>query len=326
VHRANLPPAVLLLRQARALLAGATILWGLSFPLTRGLELAQRAYAPTVSDSALACADMAVRFGLAALCFLPFHWRQLGRITFLEWSQAIGLALLAGMGLYLQTLGLAWTDASVSAFLTQMYTLLVPLIVAVRDRRFPTPRVILACFFVLLGAALLSPGFFAHWRFSAGELVIVVSTFFLAGQIVWVERPAYAENRAGLVTFLMFGLLALEFLFAYGLTESGIHGAHQLFGASVLWGLMLALVFFCTVFNFYIMNSWQRCVSATEAGLIYCLEPVIASVLCAFLPGWISGFAGIPYPNEALPWTLFVGGVLIIFATIIVATEPRGKN
>src|SRR5580658_7435928 len=141
VHRADLPPAVLLLRQARALLVGATVLWGLSFPLTRGLELAQRAYAPDVSDSALACADMAVRFGLAALCFLPFQWRHLGRIAFLEWSQAVGLALLAGVGLYLQTLGLAWVDASVSAFLTQMYTLLVPLIVAVRDRRFPTLRV-----------------------------------------------------------------------------------------------------------------------------------------------------------------------------------------
>ena len=36
------------------------------------------------------------------------------------------------------------------------------------------------------------------------------------------------------------------------------------------------------------MNKWQRWISATEAGLIYCLEPVIATILSSFLPGWIS--------------------------------------
>jgi drug/metabolite transporter (DMT)-like permease len=322
----NPPPVVPLVRRARALLVGATVLWGLSFPLTRGLELAQWAHAPAVSDSALACADMAVRFGLAALCFLPFHLRRLGGITLREWSQAGGLALFAGFGLYLQTLGLEWTDASVSAFLTQLYTLLVPLIVALRDRRFPSPRVIVACFLVLLGAALLSPGFITHFLLGPGEITILLSTFFLASQIVWVERPIYAENRAGLVTFLMFALLALGFLIAYGFTGGGIAGARQLFGTPALWQLTLALVLLCSVFNFFIMNTWQRCVSATEAGLIYCIEPVIASVLCSFLPGWISRLASIDYPDETLPWTLFVGGVLIIFATILVATEHREKR
>jgi len=326
VHRNNPPPVVPLVRQARVLLVGATILWGLSFPLMRGLELAQRAGAPAVSDSTLACADMAARFGLAALCLLPFYIRQLGCITFREWSQALGLAFLAGPGLYLQTLGLAWTDASVSAFLTQMYTLLVPLVVALRDRRFPSPRVIFACFLVLIGVSLLSPGFFSHFLLGPGELVILLSTLFFAFQIVWVERPLYAENRTGLVTLLMFALIAAQFLVVYGFTGGGTHAVRQLFGAPALWQLTLALVFLCTVFNFFIMNTWQRCVSATEAGLIYCIEPVIASVLCAFLPGWISRLAAIDYPNETLPWTLFVGGVLIIFATVLVATEPRGEN
>ncbi|MCE0499026.1 MAG: DMT family transporter [Methylacidiphilales bacterium] len=326
MRRNNPPPVVPLVRRARFLLIGATVLWGLSFPLMRGLELAQRANAPAVSDSTLACADMAVRFGLAALCFLPFLIRQLGGITFREWSQALGLAFLAGPGLYLQTLGLAWTDASVSAFLTQMYTLLVPLVVALRDRRFPSPRVIFACFLVLVGISFLSPGFFTHFLLGPGEIVILLSTLFFACQIVWVERPLYAENRTGLVTFLMFTLIAAQFLLVYGFTGGGIHAASELFGAPALWQLTLALVFLCTVFNFFIMNTWQRCVSATEAGLIYCIEPVIASVLCGFLPGWISRLAAIGYADETLHWTLFVGGVLIIIATVLVATEPRGKS
>ncbi len=310
-------------RQARVLLLGTTLLWGLSFPLIRGLELVQKAVLPSISDEALACADMSIRFGLAALVLLPVYARHLHRITLREWSQALGLACFAGAGLYLQTLGLAWTDASVSAFLTQLYTLIVPLVVALRDRRAPTGRVIVACGLVLVGAALLSPNLLTHLRLGAGEVIIVISAFFFACQIVWVERPVYADNRFGLVTLLMFGLLALMFAVAYMGTGNAPAQVGALLGTRFIWELTVALVLLCTVFNFFIMNAWQRYVSATEAGLIYCLEPVVATVLSSFLPGLISAHAGISYFNETLKWTLFVGGFLIVVATLLVATEKR---
>jgi drug/metabolite transporter (DMT)-like permease len=289
----------------------------------RGLELAQQAHAPHVSDRALACADMAVRFGIAALFFLPFYAHRLGTVTAREWSQGLGLGLFAGLGLYLQTLGLAWTDASISAFLTQFYTLLVPLIVAFRDRRRPGARVIIACALVLAGVSLLSPGLLTHFTLGPGEIIILISTAFFAGQILWVERPVYAQNRPALVTMIMFSLLALMFLAGYPLLGGTASGGAQLFNQVPLLVLMLALVVFCTVLNFFIMNAWQRHVSATEAGLIYCLEPVIATALAAFLPGWISQLAGIAYPNETLRWGLFVSGALILAATILVATQRR---
>jgi drug/metabolite transporter (DMT)-like permease len=324
VEKKELSPGVLLIRQARVLLMGATVLWGLSFPLLRGLELAQREHAPRVPDSALAGADTAMRFGLAALFLLPFYGRGLFQVTLREWSQAIGLSFLAGFGLYLQTVGLAWTDASISAFLTQLYTLIVPLIVALRDRRWPSLRVVTACGMVLIGVAMLSPGLLTHLTLGPGEIVIILSTGFLASQIVWVERPVYSENRPGLVTLIMFILLTVMFVFVYFVTGGTSRYARQLFDTPALWKLMLALVLFCTVINFFIMNRWQRCVSATEAGLIYCIEPVIATALSSFLPGWISQLAGIAYPNETLTWTLFAGGALIIIATVLVASERRG--
>lgn len=316
-----LPPPPI--RRARILLIGATALWGLSFPLLRGLELAQRAQAPDVPYSAFAAADMAVRFLCAALVLLPFYGRELRSVSRQEWSQAGGLAFFGGVGLYLQTLGLAQTNASVSAFLTQLYTLIVPLIVACRDRRWPTLRVIGACLLVLLGVALLSPGLLAHLKPAFGEGVIILSTAFLAGQIVWVERPCYAANRAGPMTLIMFIMMGLFFAGAFPLLGGTPVQAHELFATPGLIELMAATVLFCTAINFYIMNRWQRWVSATEAGLIYCLEPVIATALCAFLPGLISRLAKVAYANEPLGWNLFVGGALIIGATILVATERR---
>ncbi len=323
MEKGTTAPEAHAIRRARALLIGATLLWGMSFPLLRGLQLTQEVHAPHVPDRALACADMAVRFSVAALVLLTIYGRDLRNVTPREWSQGLGLGLLAGAGLYLQTLGLAWTDASISAFLTQLYTLLVPLIVALRDRRWPGWRVALACGMVLGGVALLSPGLLTHFILGPGEIVTVISTGFFAVQIVWVERPIYEQNRSGVVTLIMFALVAAMSLVAYPMLGGTVPFAGQLFAPSSVWILMAAVVLFCTVINFFIMNTWQRLVSATEAGLIYCIEPVIASVLSSFCPGWISRFTGISYPNETPGWGLLLGGLLIVSATVLVATQRR---
>ena len=308
---------------ARSLLIGGTVFWGLSFPLVRALELVQEKNAPHVSDFALASGDMVMRFGLAAVLLFFLYGYELRRVTRSEWSQAIGLGLLASGGLYLQNLGLAWTDASISAFLTQLYTLIVPLIVAVRDRRSPTLRIIFACGMVLVGAALLSPGLMTHFVIGPGEVVTMFGTFFFAAQIVWVERPRYARNRSGVVTLIMFALISTVSALIYPLAGGTFRNGVDLFSTGAVWGLTFALVLFCTVVSFYVMNTWQRFISATEAGLIYCVEPIIATVLCGFLPKWISGWAGIDYPNESWRWGLLAGGALIVGAAVLAATQPR---
>jgi drug/metabolite transporter (DMT)-like permease len=305
------------------MLLGATALWGLSFPLLRGLELAQGELARGIPSAALAAGDMAIRFLFAAIILLPFCARELLTITRLEWGQAGGLAFFAGAGLYLQTLGLLWTDASIAAFLTQMYTLTVPLFVAFRDRRWPRPRTVAACLLVLLGTALLSPGFLTHFSLAFGEIVILLSTLFFSGQIIWVERPRYAANRVGVVTLVMFGLMGLFFAVVFPLLGGAPAGAGRLVPSPGVFVLFTATVLFCTVINYFIMNQWQRWVSATEAGLIYCLEPVIATFLAAFLPGRISELTGVKYDNEPLGWNLLAGGALIVGATVLVATQRR---
>jgi drug/metabolite transporter (DMT)-like permease len=323
MHQKYSPSPGVMMERARMLLIFATLFWGSTFPLVRALELAQQAHVPGISAPALVSINVAMRFGLAALVLLPFCARHLGNITRREWIQAVGLAVLAGIGLYLQTLGLAWADASVVGFLTQLYTLFVPLIVAWRDCRLPSRRVIVACALVLAGAALLSPGFLQHFQLGPGEIVTILSSVFFAGQIVWVERPLFAENRAVLVTMLMFAMIGVVFGLGYALQGGTPDVTQQLFAPAAVWQMFLVLLFPCTIFTFLIMNAWQRWVSATEAGLIYCIEPVIAAILSAFLPGWISRYAGIDYANEPLRWTLLIGGALIVSATVLVATEKR---
>jgi len=62
---------------------------------------------------------------------------------------------------------------------------------------------------------------------------------------------------------------------------------------------------------------------ATEAGLIYCAEPVFASVFALFLPAWLAALSGGFYPNETATARLLIGGGLITAANICLQLRPR---
>jgi hypothetical protein len=70
------------------------------------------------------------------------------------------------------------------------------------------------------------------------------------------------------------------------------------------------------------MNTWQPKITATEAGLIYCVEPVFGSAMSLFLPSLVSVWAGINYANETATLSLLVGGALITTANVLVQLNP----
>jgi hypothetical protein len=77
------------------------------------------------------------------------------------------------------------------------------------------------------------------------------------------------------------------------------------------------------------MNRWQKFVTATEAGLIYCVEPFIASVLSLFLPAIFSVWASVHYANEQFTARLLIGGGFITAANLLVQSkwlEKKGKT
>jgi len=91
-------------------------------------------------------------------------------------------------------------------------------------------------------------------------------------------------------------------------------------------GILGLLVFVSTLGGYLLMNYWQRHVTATEAGLIYCCEPIFASTLALFLPGWLSLAAGIAYPNETVGANLLLGGGLITAANVILQLPGLAAN
>jgi drug/metabolite transporter (DMT)-like permease len=150
-----------------------------------------------------------------------------------------------------------------------------------------------------------------------GEAETLIAAIFFAVQILTLEAPRFAANRGRPVTLVMCAGIAVLFSPLALLAAGGRAGALVDAGRSwTVLAMVAVLAVFCTVGAFVLMNSWQRRVSATEAGLIYTSEPVFAAAYALFLPGLLSRFAGVAYPDESLTVPLVTGGGLIVVANI----------
>ncbi len=320
----HLRPTHPLRGRATVWLIGATVFWGLSFPLAKALAIAQRAYLPGADSWFLAAVPLVVRFGLAALVLVVTSARTLRHLTRGEVWQGLGLGVFSGGGMLLQLDGLSYTAASTSAFLTSCYCVTIPVIVAVQRRRWPPTLVVVSCGLVLVGMAILAGVDWRTLRLGRGEAETVLCSFFFAAQIFWLERPRFANNRTIHATIIMFATLALvatPVMFARCQTPGEILVAATASGSIIL--LLAALTALCTLLTFTVMNHWQKYLEATEAGLIYCVEPVATSLFALFLPAWLGAFAGVSYPNESPTWRLLLGGVLVTAANMCIQLKPK---
>ena len=303
----------------------ANLFWGLSFPLIKAVMLAQHAALPSSGQWFITACTIAPRFLLASAVLLVVLRKQLGTFTRLEVKQGVLIGLTAGGGMLFQNDGLQFTSASVSAFLTQFYAIMIPIYVAARLRRWPTGVVLASSALVLAGVAVLGRFDFRAMHLGRGEIETLVSSGFFMMQILLLERKEFAANRALPLTLVMFVTEALLF------TGMMVGTAGRASDLLVPWtsGTWLActalLTVFCTLGSFIIMNRWQPVITATEAGLIYCIEPVFASIMALFLPALFSGWSGLDYPNELLTWHLLLGGGLITLANVLIQLKPPAK-
>jgi drug/metabolite transporter (DMT)-like permease len=305
-------------RQATSKLTFACAKWGLSFPVGKALLMVQENNAPGLDSAFHTCVSMVLRFGLAAVVMLLILLGQRRHltITLLEWYQGLGVAFFAGFGMLFQLDGLAHTAASTSAFLTQGSVIFIPLATALIHQRWPTRRILLCILLAIAGVAVLADFDWKSFHLGRGELETLVSAAFFSGHIMWLERPMFRANDSLPISLVMFtGITFLCFPMIF-LHSAPVGAALQSVSTPSAWLLIGMLVGPCSLLAFLTMNRWQRHVSATKAALIYCLEPVFASIMALFLPLWLSQMVGLRYANEQLTVQLMIGGGFILLANI----------
>lgn len=300
--------------------------WAFSFPGMKALTTLGQQNVPASSSFFLAALCIGVRFLVSAIALTPIVRSGGSWPSRLEVQQGMGIGFFAGLGLVLQMDGANYTQASTAAFLTQGYCLWIPLIVAVRSRRWPVPIVWAGCLLVSTGTAMLA-GVFSDFRehgfrLGRGEAENLLGSVSFAGQILWLERPEFRGTHVLKFTWVMFLTMALICMPVAVVAAPSLSALWMAYGSPSTLGILTFLIIICTIANFLLMNRWQPRLSATEAGLIYCTEPVFTSVVALFLPGWMSRTFGLNYANEVVTWNLIWGGGLILVANVALQVFP----
>ena len=303
--------------KAIEILTACTALWALSFPVMKALGMAQQNLLPVEGTWFFTSLGVMYRFGLSALVMAVIYRQELKAITRRELEQGILLASFGVGGISFQMDGLAYTAASTSAFLTQGYCVFIPIWVAMVYRRRPSLKIFLSVVLVVVGVAVLARINVRDFKMGRGELETLLASLLFTGQILTLENTRYTTNRPGVFSTVMFFGMALLCLPVVLFTMPSASACWQAYASAPACSFLVILVVFCTLMAYNMMNQWQRHVTATEAGLIYCIEPVLASVVSLFLPALFSRWAHIDYANELMTVRLLFGGGLILGANLL---------
>jgi drug/metabolite transporter (DMT)-like permease len=304
--------------------------WGLSFPLIKSLIFLNDKLSPGSGLFAVAY-TLAPRFILGTVILGLWQLRKSRTLphpylTRAEFKQGLYLGFFGAAGMLLQNDALRFTSASTSAFLTQFYALLIPLWITIRNKKLPSTVIIISCLLVLAGVATLGEFNWHTLSLGRGEWETLLCSVFFMSQVFGVEGSNHTDCRHEKVTLVWLGAEGIIFL-SLGLFSAPNSTSLLTPFTSLPWlGMTLLLTLLPTLVSFSIMSQWQSKITATEAGLIYCFEPIFGSLFALFLPALFSAWALISYPNEHLTNHLLLGGALITFANILIQLNPPPKS
>ena len=260
-----------------------TLIWGATFPATK-----------TALDQIPPLSFLGLRFLLGTLLiaawFLMVGYRLRSERAVLSASAVATVFLF--FGYTLQTVGLQYTSASNSAFLTALYVIIVPLILGRFDCRVITATLIATAglWFLVKPSATMN----------LGDMMTIGCAVAFAGHIVCLERytrlfdaPSLLLWQMGSMTLLFLPMMAWEQAPAQAFAPS----------TAIVIGLTVTGVFATGAFA---VQMWaQQLIPAQQVALIFASEPAYAA--------WLSWY----FLGETLDLQGWIGSGLILTAVLI---------
>ncbi|WP_297073547.1 DMT family transporter [Thermococcus sp.] len=250
------------MNRSELVLLAITAMWGLTFPAMKvSLD-----YIPPILF-------LAYRFGIASLLMLTiFRSRVLRRETLYE-GFLLGLTLFFGHGF--QIVGLKYTTASNSAFITSLYVVFTPFIAYFLLGERIKARDILSLGIALTGLYLISG---AGRTVSYGDFLTALCAVSFAFQIVLVQKFGEKDYLS-----LAFWQIFWNFLFSL---VFALLFEPKVFPREILpWLGLIYTAIFGTVIAFTLQVKYQKHTTAYKAALIYSMEPIFGSLSAFILLG-----------------------------------------
>jgi drug/metabolite transporter (DMT)-like permease len=253
-----------------------------------------------------------IRFIIAALVLLPFVYKKFVLIDKKVFYRASLLGVFLFLGFAPQTIGLKYTSATKSGFITGSLVLFTPLMQIIIQRKKPTFGSLIGSVFVVAGLLFLSVKdtsigelfYELGSSFNAGDILTLACAFFFAIQVVYIDKISREIDFLLLTFFQIVVTGILAFIFSGLLSITNIEEVHFRLTGNLVFGLAYT-AFLGTIITFLLQTRFQKEVSPTKAGIIFSFEPMF-SALFAFL-----------MLNERLSPLGIVGGILIFLGLIV---------
>ena len=272
--------------RAESYLLSLTIIWGSTFVLTK-----------FILENASPFVYVAVRFFIASLLFAALFFRRLRTISKDAVVKGLVLGVLLFLGFMLQTIGMKFTTASKSAFVTGLMVVFTPIFQLVIERKAPKIGNIIGVALIAIGLYLLTSP--KGSEFNIGDALTLVCAVLFSIYTVYLDIFGKEHDPAHL-TFIQFASTTILAAIAIPFLET----AHL----NLTFNFLLNLAYLAvmpTVVALYVMAKYQKYTTPTRSAIIYSMEPPVAAIFAFFIIGEQIGMIGV------------IGGVLILFGLIV---------
>ncbi|RYL90343.1 DMT family transporter [Sporolactobacillus sp. THM7-4] len=290
---------------ADTILLGITFVWGTTFIIVQN-----------VLDQLTPLTFNAWRFLIAAL-FLAgwqFLFKQ-RKGTPARWSpRLIVSGAILGIFLFIgyacQTIGLLYTSASNTAFITGLSVVIVPILSALLLKKAPSVPAIIGVISATIGLYFLTTK--GAFSLNKGDMIVLICAASFALHIIFTAKVTEQFDSLSLTIAQLTVVSVLSFL--TGLLFDGRKIFDwQTVAAPDVTAVILFMALFATAFAFLLQTALQKKTPATHVGIIFIMEPVFAA--------WTSFF----FQHVQLGESEITGCVLIL-AGMLLAEWPAGRT
>lgn len=280
------------------LLFTIALIWGLSFS-------AQRSGASTLAPFTFY--NFRNYFAVLTMAVLIIFNRK--NIEISKKKESIKAGIILGvidfLALAVQQIGIGYTTASKSSFITATYVIMVPLFAAIFGKKIKK-SLWLCVFLEIVGLYLLCVN--DNFVINIGDIITFVGAFFFAVHILLIEKEGDKMDTLifCFVQYIICAILSTICMLAFEMPMD-VEGIKASWFALAYTGILSSAV--CVTIQVFV----QKEVDSTIASLIMCLE----SVFGAF-GGWL-------ILHEVLS-TKQILGCLLAFVAIVISQLPDRKN
>ncbi|MFQ6031479.1 MAG: DMT family transporter [Candidatus Zixiibacteriota bacterium] len=261
-------------RRAELALLLLSFFWGITFPLVK-----------IALDFCSPFLFLTIRFVLGTLAIWVIYSKKISLIDKMTLKAGIIIGIFLFLGFAFQTVGLKYTTASKSAFLTGLFVIMVPplSVLIVKEK----PKI-----FSLIGVILAISGLWLMTRpkeseFNWGDLLTLFCAISFSFQVIYVQiyTKRFDFEKLVFVQLLATTILSIPFMFLFD-TIKFVYNPNLL-------SAIVVTALFATALGITIQNRMQRDTTATKASIIYTAEPVFAAGFSYLILGEILGLVGI---------------------------------